>query len=41
MNWLVDRRRGAAAAVVLFGLALLGLFSVALMVLLVIDQVQS
>jgi predicted PurR-regulated permease PerM len=43
VNWLVDRgwRRGAAAAVVLFGLALLGLFSVALMVPLVIDQVQE
>ena len=43
VNWLVDRgwRRGAAAAAVLFGLALLGLFSVALMVPLVIDQVQE
>ena len=43
VNWLVDRgwRRGAAAAAVLFGLGLLGLFSVALMVPLVIDQVQE
>jgi predicted PurR-regulated permease PerM len=43
VNWLVARgwRRGAAAAAVLFGLALLGLFSVALMVPLVIDQVQE
>ena len=43
VNWLVARgwRRGAAAAVVLFGLALLGLLAVALMVPLVIDQVQE
>jgi predicted PurR-regulated permease PerM len=43
VNWLVARgwRRGAAAAAVLFGLALLGLFAVALMVPLVIDQVQE
>ncbi len=43
VNWLVDRgwRRGAAAAAVLFGLALLGLFALALMVPLVIDQVQE
>jgi predicted PurR-regulated permease PerM len=43
VNWLVARgwRRGAAAAVVLFGLALLGLLSIALMVPLVIDQVQE
>jgi predicted PurR-regulated permease PerM len=43
VNWLVGRgwRRGAAAGAVLFGLALLGLFSVALMVPLVIDQVQE
>jgi predicted PurR-regulated permease PerM len=42
VNWLVARgwRRGAAAAVVLFGLALLGLLAIALMVPLVIDQVQ-
>jgi predicted PurR-regulated permease PerM len=43
VNWLVARgwRRGTAAAAVLFGLALLGLFAVALMVPLVIDQVQE
>ena len=43
VNWLVGRgwRRGAAAGVVMAGLALLGLFSVALMVPLVIDQVQE
>ncbi len=43
VNWLVARgwRRGAAAAAVLFSLALLGLFAVALMVPLVIDQVQE
>ena len=43
VNWLVARgwRRGAAAGTVMFGLALLGLFAVALMVPLVIDQVQE
>jgi len=43
VNWLVARgwRRGVAAAVVLFGLGLLGLFALALMVPLVIDQVQE
>jgi predicted PurR-regulated permease PerM len=43
VNWLVRRgwRRGAAAAVVLFGLMLIGLVMVALMVPLVIDQVQE
>ena len=43
VNWLVARgwRRGAAAGAVMFGLALLGLFAVALMVPLVIDQVQE
>ncbi|HJS26510.1 MAG TPA: AI-2E family transporter [Actinomycetota bacterium] len=43
VNWLVGRgwRRGAAAGAVMAGLALLGLFSVALMVPLVIDQVQE
>lgn len=43
VNWLVGRgwRRGSAAAVVLIGLGLLGLFGVALMVPLVIDQVQE
>jgi predicted PurR-regulated permease PerM len=43
VNWLVARgwRRGTAAAVVLFGLALLGLLALALMVPLVIDQVQE
>jgi predicted PurR-regulated permease PerM len=42
-NWLVKKgwRRGAAAAVVLLGLALVGLVMVALMVPLVIDQVQE
>ena len=43
VNWLVGRgwRRGIAAAVVLFGLGLLGLAALALMVPLVIDQVQE
>ena len=43
VNWLVARgwRRGTAAAAVLFGLALLGLLALALMVPLVIDQVQE
>lgn len=43
VNWLVARgwKRGTAAAVVLFGLALLGLLALALMVPLVIDQVQE
>jgi predicted PurR-regulated permease PerM len=43
VNWLVNRgwRRGAAAAVVLIGLGLLGLLGLALMVPLVIDQVQE
>jgi len=43
VNWLVKRgwRRGRAAAAVLFGLALIGLVMVALMVPLVIDQVQE
>lgn len=43
VNWLVRRgwRRGRAAAVVLFGLGLIGLAAVALMVPLVIDQVQE
>jgi len=43
VNWLVKRgwRRGPAAALVLFGLALIGLVMVALMVPLVIDQVQE
>jgi hypothetical protein len=43
VNWLVGRgwRRGVAAAVVLFGLGLLGLVALALMVPLVIDQVQE
>jgi predicted PurR-regulated permease PerM len=42
-NWLVSRgwRRGVAAAVVLLGLGLLGLVALALMVPLVIDQVQE
>jgi predicted PurR-regulated permease PerM len=42
-NWLVKRgwRRGVAAAAVLFGLALIGLLMLALMVPLVIDQVQE
>lgn len=43
VNWLVHRgwRRGRAAAAVLFGLGLIGLMAVALMVPLVIDQVQE
>jgi predicted PurR-regulated permease PerM len=43
VNWLVARgwRRGSATAVVLFGLALLGLIAVAAMVPLVINQVQE
>ena len=43
VNWLVDRgwRRGSATALVLFGLAFLGLIAVAAMVPLVIDQVQE
>ncbi|MGH2636270.1 MAG: AI-2E family transporter [Actinomycetota bacterium] len=43
VNWLVGRgwRRGAATALVLFGLALVGIMMVALMVPLVIDQVQE
>jgi len=43
VNWLVKRgwRRGTAAALVLFGLALVGLVMVALMVPLVIDQVRE
>jgi predicted PurR-regulated permease PerM len=43
VNWLVRRgwRRGTAAAAVLFGLGLVGLLMVALMVPLVIDQVQE
>jgi len=43
VNWLVKRgwRRGSAAAAVLFGLVLIGLVMVALMVPLVIDQVQE
>jgi len=43
VNWLVGRgwRRGVAAAIVLFGLGLLGLVALALMVPLVIDQVQE
>ncbi|HET7237179.1 MAG TPA: AI-2E family transporter [Actinomycetota bacterium] len=42
-NWLVSRgwRRGTAAAIVLLALALVGLLMVALMVPLVIDQVQE
>ncbi len=42
-NWLVGRgwRRGAATAAVLFGLAFIGLLMLALMVPLVIDQVQE
>jgi predicted PurR-regulated permease PerM len=42
-NWLVAHgwKRGVAAAVVLFGLGLLGIIGVALMVPLVIDQVQE
>ena len=43
VNWLVARgwKRGVAAACVLLGLGLLGLLSLALMVPLVIDQVQE
>jgi predicted PurR-regulated permease PerM len=43
VNWLVGRgwRRGVAAAMVLLGLGLLGLVALALMVPLVIDQVQE
>jgi predicted PurR-regulated permease PerM len=43
VNWLVGRgwRRGAATAAVLFGLVLLLLLTMALMVPLVIDQVQE
>jgi predicted PurR-regulated permease PerM len=43
VNWLVARgwRRGVAAACVLLGLGLLGMISLALMVPLVIDQVQE
>jgi predicted PurR-regulated permease PerM len=43
VNWLVAHgwKRGVAAAVVLFGLGLLGLIGVALMVPLIIDQVQE
>jgi predicted PurR-regulated permease PerM len=43
VNWLVARgwRRGVATAAVLFGLLLLGMVTVALMVPLVIDQVQE
>jgi predicted PurR-regulated permease PerM len=43
VNWLVQRgwRRGVAAAVVLLGLGLVGLVMIALMVPLVIDQVQE
>jgi predicted PurR-regulated permease PerM len=43
VNWLVGRgwRRGAATAAVLFGLLLLVLMTIALMVPLVIDQVQE
>jgi len=43
VNWLVKRgwRRGTAAALVLLGLALVGLVMVALMVPLVIDQVRE
>jgi predicted PurR-regulated permease PerM len=43
VNWLVARgwRRGVAAAAVLLGLGLLGMIAVALMVPLVIDQVQE
>lgn len=42
-NWLVARgwRRGAATAVVLFGLVLLGLVALGAMVPLVVDQVQE
>lgn len=43
VNWLVGRgwKRGGATAAVLFGLALIGLVMLALMVPLVIDQVQE
>lgn len=43
VNWLVGRgwRRGLATALVLFGLALVGMVMVAAMVPLVIDQVQE
>jgi predicted PurR-regulated permease PerM len=43
VNWLVGRgwRRGVATAAVLFGLAFLGMVTIALMVPLVIDQVQE
>ena len=43
VNWLVARgwKRGVAAACVVLGLGLLGLLSLALMVPLVIDQVQE
>jgi predicted PurR-regulated permease PerM len=43
VNWLVGRgwRRGVATGAVLFGLILLGMMTVALMVPLVIDQVQE
>jgi predicted PurR-regulated permease PerM len=43
VNWLVGRgwRRGGATAAVLFGLALIGMVMLALMVPLVIDQVQE
>jgi predicted PurR-regulated permease PerM len=43
VNWLVGRgwRRGVATAAVLFGLLLLGMVTLALMVPLVIDQVQE
>jgi predicted PurR-regulated permease PerM len=43
VNWLVGRgwRRGAATALVLFGLAFLGIVTIALMVPLLIDQVQE
>jgi len=43
VNWLVGRgwRRGLATAAVLFGLAFVGMITLALMVPLVIDQVQE
>jgi predicted PurR-regulated permease PerM len=43
VNWLVGRgwKRGAASAAVLFGLLLIGLITMALMVPLVIDQIQE
>jgi predicted PurR-regulated permease PerM len=43
VNWLVGRgwKRGAASAAVLFGLLLTGLMTMALMVPLVIDQIQE